>query len=96
MRITLLRTGGVTGLRKETSLDTDRLPPERAARLAECVDSCRFFDLPAPEGKGHPDRFQFFLTVDREGQERTISFHEGSEPKEIAPLLRELRTETEG
>ncbi len=93
MRLTLVRSGGVTGIRKETTVDTGRLDPARARAVEECVGRCGFFDLPGRvgEGKPQPDRFQLALTVEDGARSHTVRFSEKEVPQGLDPVLDLLR-----
>ena len=89
MRITLVRTGGVAGIRKETAVDTGTLEPRRARRLEECVGRCGFFSLPARAGRPgrERDRFEIALTVEDGGKSHTVRFAEQDPPPGLEAVL---------
>jgi hypothetical protein len=87
MRLSLVRTGGLAGMRREATLDTERLEPSRAAELRRLFADARLADL-APavsEGTGSPDRFRYTLTIEEGGRKHTIRFGEDDAPE---PALR--------
>ena len=45
MRIHVVQSGGIAGLRSEHELDTDRLPLEIGQRLTQLVQGAAFFAL---------------------------------------------------
>ncbi len=94
MRIDFIRTGGVTGVRLTTSVETTELPPDQAVTLHKLLDDSRFFDLPenmAPP-KPMPDRFQYSLTVASAEQTHSITVSDGAVPDSLRPLLNYLTT----
>lgn len=93
MHVTLVRTGGLAGLRRETQVDASQLAPEEAAALREAAKRLlngkpRRRTAPARPDR---DRFHYDLTVEDAGSSRTITFAEGQEPPGLGPLLAILR-----
>lgn len=86
MRLDLIRTGGFANLRRPASLDTDDLPPGEASEVERLVGEMDLSDLAARsplEGRG-ADRFQYDLTVVRDGHEQRVIAAES----EVSPGLR--------
>jgi len=101
MRLSLVRTGGLAGMRREATLDTERLDPSRAAELRSLFDAAGLGELSpaASEGAGGPDRFRYTLTVEEGGKKRTVRFtEETSEPvrRLVEAVWREASTEPPG
>ncbi|MGH9366687.1 MAG: protealysin inhibitor emfourin [Thermoanaerobaculia bacterium] len=91
-RVTLVRTGGFAGIRRQATIDTGDLPPKEAAALLQCIEGLR---LAGSEGRGakgggQPDRFCYTLTLEDGGSSSTVSFREGEEPPGLRPLLAAL------
>jgi emfourin len=89
MKICLVRTGGVAGMRREVTVDTDRLDAGRAGELRRIVEEAEasglFAASPAPRGN-RPDRFGYHLTIeDRRGRREARFFEDGA--PEPASLL---------
>ena len=94
MHIDFTRSGGFAGIRLSCSMDTNDLPSEQAAELAELIGSAAFFDLPArliPE-KSRPDRFEYRLSVDAGEKSHTVTVSDASAPESLRPLLNYLTT----
>lgn len=91
MKISFERTGGIAGMRMATTIDLDSLPKPDADALRKLIAEADFFNLTVPEaGKAIPDGFQYTLTIDGDGQHRTIQVGETSIPDKLRPLLNEL------
>lgn len=94
MHIQFERSGGFTGIPLATSLDSETLSPEEVDALQKELDQARFFDLPAKiqtPGTG-ADRFEYRITVEKEGRSHTIEVGEGSIPETLQPLVQHLTT----
>ena len=92
MRITLERSGGVTGMRMTATLDTETMSPQEARDLEALVASARFFDLPATLASAptRPDLFQYRLTLEIEGRRHIVNMAESAVPETFQTLLRRL------
>jgi hypothetical protein len=85
--IELVRSGGVAGVTRRWSLDSEDLGAEETAeveRLLAALD-----DVPEAAAPG-ADRFQYELRVTRGGRTRTVTLHEGAIPAELQPLIDRL------
>ncbi len=94
MQIDFIRTGGITGVRLTTSVDTTQLPPDQAVTLHKLIDDAGFFNLPdnlAPP-KPMPDRFEYRLTITSAEQTKSIVAYDGAVPDTLRPLLNYLTT----
>jgi hypothetical protein len=91
MKISFERTGGFAGMRMVTTVDVDSLPASEAAMLRKLVADVDFFNLSEiPAGKAIPDGFQYAITVEGDGKQRTIQVAEASIPDKLRPLLKDL------
>jgi hypothetical protein len=92
MRYHFVRSGGFGGLRLAAIVDSDDLPEEEAALLAEELDSANFFSLPNElEGpQGGADRFQYQITVDNGEKQHTVEAGETALPEPLQPLVQHL------
>lgn len=92
MKIDFERSGGFTGLRMTTTLDTKLMPQDDARHLEEMVDASDFFTLPevfpCPE-KG-ADYFQYKITIESEGKKHAVEVCELSLPDGLRPLIKKL------
>ena len=93
MRITLNRSGGLTGMQSTASLEVEKLPGKKASEVRRLIDASGFFDLPKTISvkSPQPDRFQFELTIEDAQRSKTVSIAEQAAPKELKNLLSWLR-----
>jgi hypothetical protein len=89
MKVRLVRTGGIAGIRLAAETDSARLPEEGARHLARLVEDSGVLALPAgatarPTG---PDRFAYRLTVETEGRVHTVEIAEEDLPPALTPLI---------
>lgn len=93
--LTLVRSGGVAGIRPPThTLDTSRLPAAVTQRIEELLGLADFFKLPAelPEPSPSADSFQYSLTVcPASGREHTVTFTEAGASEALRELKRLVR-----
>ena len=89
MRVSVVRGGGLAGLIRTTVADTDRLSPGDRQELAVLVRRAGLVDAqPAPGSEEpEPDRFTYSVTVEDQGQNRTMGFSERSLPDEVRNLI---------
>jgi hypothetical protein len=89
MRISLDRTGGFTGMRFSTTVDTDSLPPEEAGSLRAAVQSAGLLaDKPdVSSSPGHPDQYSYRVTVVEGDKTYAMSIQERDVTPELRPLL---------
>lgn len=84
MRIHVVRSGGIAGLRSEHDLDTDRLPSAERDHLANLVQTVAFFGLAAERSSRLPDMIQYRVRIEEDGRAHEVTFDDGcGEP----PLL---------
>lgn len=97
MRITIVRTGGVAGLRRHIEVDTHDLPEDEVAHLRQLVATVEVGasaddGAPVPAGaaarSAGADRFRYDVTVVSGGVERVLRTREGNGPPELALLVR--------
>ena len=92
MRISFVRSGGVTGMPMTACLDSDSLSPQEERDLRDMIETGGFFQLPnviSPSSPG-ADRFLYRLTVELEGQRHTVEMSEAAVPLGLRPLLERL------
>jgi len=88
MRISLVRSGGVAGMRREVKVDTAHMTPRAAEELARLVRHA-----PAPQAetsagsRGAPDRFRYTLAVEDGEQKCAWTFDEEKTPEALRPLV---------
>ena len=75
-------------MRREVTLDTERLDPSRAVELRRLFEAAGLSGLAAAgtQGGGAPDRFHYTLTVDEGGESHTVRFSEEA-PEPVRRLV---------
>lgn len=88
MQISFERSGGFAGMTVSLSVDTASLSTDAAAQLSSLVAAADFFQLPAElPTPAQPDRFQYRVTIEAEGQKQTVTVGEAGVPDTLRPLL---------
>jgi hypothetical protein len=89
MRIYLERTGGFAGMSRTMTVDTTSIPKETANLLPQLLEESNFFNLPAyiDSPSPQPDRLQYQLTIEDNGQTHSVSVGESSIPTNLKPLI---------
>ena len=92
MRVEFCRTGGVAGTRLTVTLDTERLPPQEAARLRRLISAASFFDQPTSlkSSTSGADRFQYQVTVEEGDRIKKVDIDESCVPRTFQPLIEYL------
>jgi len=85
--VTLIRSGGVSGIVSRMSLNSAELAPEKAGRLRELLDKCGFFQLPAKIGTPQPDHYQYRLAVEADGRRHEVTAIGPSMPDGLRELI---------
>ena len=89
MKVRLVRSGGIAGMRLATEADSSRLPDEGARSLASLVEASGILSLP-PGAAAPPagaDRFAYRVTVETGGLEHTVEIAEEDVTPALEPLL---------
>src|SRR5262245_52221285 len=89
MRISLVRTGGVAGMRREATIDTAHLGPSDSEEIHRLVRAATDDQGPetSPTSPGGPDRFRYTLTIEDRGRRHALTFEEARTPERLRPLL---------
>lgn len=92
MRMHYVRTGGFAGIKLETQVDSETLPPEEARSLVDEVRQSGFFKLPGQlkAAPGGADRFQYTLTIWDAAEVHTVEIGEAQMPDSLRPLVQHL------
>jgi len=92
VRIRVVQSGGIAGLRSEHELDTDQLPTESRERLAQLVAGVAFFALSPERASKLPDMIQYRVRIEEGTRAHEVTFDDGcGEP----PLLELVECVTE-
>lgn len=87
MRIHVVQSGGIAGLRSEHELDTDQLPPEIRQGLAQLVQGAESFAR-APHGASRqPDTIQYRVRIEEEGRAYEVQFDDASGDPPLLELV---------
>lgn len=89
MRIDFARSGGLAGLTMAVSVDTAGLPPDAAGAVDAALGGADLAELaarPRRAARG-TDRYQYDLTIERDGERHSLSFLETEVPPELRPVI---------
>ena len=92
MRIRVVQSGGLAGLRSEHEVDTDSLPAETRERLAQLVQGVAFFGLTPQQASKLPDMIQYRVRIEEGAHAHEVTFDDGCGE---APLLELVERVTE-
>ena len=104
MEISVLRTGGIAGVRERLGpIDTSALADDLGDRLEAKVEEMGFFDFPEriPDESTIYDAFQHDITVSDGDRRHSVTFSDGAEERyrrplgELVQLLRETGSDFE-
>ena len=89
MKVEFCRTGGIAGTRLMATLDTERLPPQEAARLRRLISTACFFDQPISlkSSTSGADRFEYQVTVEEGDRIKKVEIDESCIPRTFQPLI---------
>jgi hypothetical protein len=88
MLVSLERSGGFTGRRVTSSVDTDELPAEQVTEALRALDALAAAPPAAPTVAGSQPRYR--LTVNRASGQQVVDVLESQVPAALRPLLAEL------
>ena len=92
MRIRVVQSGGIAGLRSEHELDTDALPEEARQSLARLVQGAAFFGLSPAQVSKLPDMIQYRVRIEEGDRAHEVTFDDACND---APLLELVERVTE-
>ena len=99
MRIRVVQSGGIAGLRSEHELDTEQLPGEAQQRLTELVQGVAFFGaptgaavgtsapLPSPTASRMPDVLQYRVRIQDGERTHEITFDDACAQSPLLELV---------
>lgn len=88
MLVSLERSGGFTGRRVTSSIDTDDLPAPQATDALRALDALASAPPAIPPGGASQPRYR--LTVHRASGQQVVEVVESQVPAPLRPLLAEL------
>lgn len=96
IQITLERTGGFAGITTTTTIDTATLPTYKANQIRQLINQVNFPHLNSTINPRlpHPDRYQYTLRVEENGQNYTVVFNEEAVSPALQPLVTFLKNES--
>jgi hypothetical protein len=94
MRIHFEKSGGFTGMHEAVTLDTDKMPPDEAARLLHELDASGLLEQD-PEALENapqpgPDMITYELTLEVGNYETTYCLTDADTPESLQSLFRYL------
>ena len=92
MRIRVVQSGGIAGLRSEHELDTDALPEEARQSLTRLVQGSAFFGLSPARVSRLPDMIQYRVRIEEGDRAHEVTFDDACDD---APLLELVERVTE-
>jgi len=74
------------------TVDEKDLLPDEAQKLRQLVEEADFFNLPRKIASRvpQPDRFQYELSLEEDGQHHTVTLSEEAMPAKLRPLIKWL------
>jgi len=88
MLVSLERSGGFTGRRVTSSIDTDELPAPQMTEALQALDALAAAPPVVPPGGASQPRYR--LTVHRAAGQQVVEVVESQVPAALRPLLAEL------
>lgn len=87
MRIHVVQSGGIAGLRSEFELDTDRLPDGVRQRLNQLVQGVSFFALEPKLSSRMPDMIQYRVRIEEGERAHEVAFDDGCDEPPLIELV---------
>jgi len=87
VRILVVQSGGLAGLRREHELDTDALPEEARQSLTRLVQGVAFFGLPSARVSKLPDMIQYRVRIEEGDRVHEVTFDDGCSDTSLLELV---------
>ena len=87
MRVKFERSGGFANVPLRAEIDSSEMKPDRAQELKRLVEEARPFDQPSTSKPNLPDDLHYQVTIEHEGQSKTINVSDAAAPDEMKSLL---------
>jgi hypothetical protein len=94
MEIYFEESGGLTGISKKISINSDSLCHEEASELQRLIDNANFFDLPSELASPlqGADYLEYKITIENnDNKKHSITTTDLTMPSKVSPLIRYLR-----
>lgn len=94
MKVHFEQSGGLVGLRKNISINSDSLAHEEASVLVRLIEDAKFFDLPSQPStllRG-ADYINYKITIEANDNKRhSIKVTDSTMPPNVDPLIKYLK-----
>lgn len=87
MRIHVVQSGGLAGLRREHELDTDALPEEARQSLTQLVHGVAFFGMASARVSMLPDMIQYRVRIEEGDRAHEVTFDDGVSDTSLLELV---------
>jgi len=87
VRIHVVQSGGLAGLRREHELDTDALPEEARQTLTKLVQGVAFFGLAPVRVSKLPDMIQYRVRIEEGDRAHEVTFDDGCSDPSLLELV---------
>jgi hypothetical protein len=87
VRIHVVQSGGLAGLRREHELDTDALPEEARQSLTKLVQGVAFFGRPSARASKLPDMIQYRVRIEEGDRAHEVTFDDGCSDTSLLELV---------
>ena len=86
------RSGGFAGISTSVEIESESLLPDEVEELRQLIDQSGFLELSKNDTipTELPDQFQYKITIEYEGEKRTVAFSESTVPDSFRPLINYL------
>lgn len=87
MRIHVVQSGGLAGLRREHELDTEALPEDARQSLTKLVQGVAFFGLAPARVSKLPDMIQYRVRIEEGDRAHEVTFDDGISDTSLLELV---------
>ena len=94
MRIHVVRSGGIAGLRSEVDLDTSSLPEPLSSALAGLVERASFFGLAEELRSRLPDVTQYRVRIEDDQRAHEVCFDDACSDETLLELMERITEAT--
>jgi hypothetical protein len=87
VRIHVVQSGGLAGLRREHELDTDALPEDARESLSRLVQGVAFFSQASARVSKLPDMIQYRVRIEEGDRAHEVTFDDGIDDTSLLELV---------
>jgi hypothetical protein len=97
LKIFFEQSGGIAGLSRKITIDTNSLPPSEVQEIESMVNSSNFYELPStitqPKSNGAADYFKYKITLesDNGSNKHKVQTSDITMPSQLTPFIAYLR-----